>query len=163
MQSRVRGACDRHTIPPRLGSGTALALADQHQTQGLAGLGGQLQSASFGERQGCLRFGDDQTDWSSPQGVFDRPKEICLPLRRQEDQPLAEARGKTRQERSFGDVVRHDPDHRPGMAHRLKQGKGSASSSICLVHPIRCERQRICWSDPLAQIKQHLRAHLPPR
>ena len=76
MQSRVR----RRGIaaPPRFGGVAALTFADQHQPRCPARLGRQLQAASCGQRQGLLRFGDDQRDGGGAQGLLDAPQKVSL-------------------------------------------------------------------------------------
>ncbi len=82
MQSRVRSAAGtRFAMPAGLGGIAAGILMDQHQAGRAPGFGGKLQAAASGQREGLFRFGNDQTDRSGPQRLFDAPKQIGLTRR----------------------------------------------------------------------------------
>lgn len=135
MQSRVRSGA-RHwlTHPPAFGRVAASLRADQHQTRGPPGLGGQLQPATGGQGQGLFRLGDDEADRGGAQRFFHAPEEISLTGGAEQVQPLAHTLRQAAQHGQFGDMGGGNPDQRAGMACRLKQCKGPPAAPLRLMH-----------------------------
>lgn len=144
MQSRVRlGAGLGLAEPASLGGIAASILSGQHQAGRAAGFGGELQAAPCGQGKGFLGFCDDQGDGGRAQGFLDTPQEIHLALGPDQMQPRANTFRQAIQHRQFRHMGGQDPDQRPKVARRLKQGKGPAATPLGLMHAGPQQVQRI--------------------
>lgn len=162
MQSRVRRR-RRFATPSCFGRIAALAVADQHEPGCSACLGRQLQPTACGQRQHLLRLGNDQRDRRGAQRLLHAPQQVGFALGGQQQQPFGQPRRKAARHRALGFMRRQDPQHRPGVAQRLKQGKAAAARSFGLVHTAPGQGKGVCGGGAPGQIAQDRHAQPPVR